>query len=185
MGAGEAIECHNPQRGTGVPRYLLGGHMKALLTVALGVAGSALGLTPALAAPPEPVDPTPDVGNFCDFETSIVISGKEKVIEKGDGLSYYISPGQHATVTNTATGESVTVNITGSFRIQEQPNGDAEVVLRGRNLLFGPGIEGVVLTIGRGTVIYTPPTEEEPLGTVNLTSGPQGRLINLCDQLAD
>ncbi len=159
--------------------------MKALLTVALGVAGSALCLTPALAAPPEPVDPTPDVGTFCDFETSIVLSGKEKVIEKGDGLFYIIAPGQHATVTNTATGESVTVNIAGTFRLQEQPNGDEEVVLRGRNLLFGPGIEGVVLTIGRGTVIATAPTEEEPLGTVILTSGPQGRLIDLCDQLTE
>jgi hypothetical protein len=159
--------------------------MKALLTVALGVAGSALCVTPAVAAPPEPVDPTPVVGTFCDFETSIVVSGKQKFIEKGDGLVYIIAPGERATVTNTATGESVTVNITGSFRVEEQPNGDAYAVIRGRNLLFGPGIEGIVLTIGRGTAIFTAPTEQEPFGTVNLTSGPQGRLINLCDQLAD
>ena len=171
--------------GQGVSRYALGGYLKALLTVALGVAGSALCLTPAVAAPPEPADPTPIVGTFCDFETSIVLSGKEKAIEKGDGVVILTAPGEHATVTNTATGESVTVNIAGSFRLQEQPNGDTEVVLRGRNLLYGPGIEGIVLTIGRGTVIATAPTEEEPLGTVTLTSGPQGRLINLCDQLAD
>lgn len=158
--------------------------MKSLLTVALGVAGSALCLTPALAAPPQPVDPTPIVGTFCDFETSIVLSGKQKIIEKGDGLSYYISPGQRATVTNTATGESVTVNITGSFRDQVQPNGDVHSVLRGRNLLFGPGIEGIVLTIGKATATFTAPTQQEPHGTASLTSGPQGRLINLCDQLA-
>ena len=157
--------------------------MKALLTVALGVAGSALCLTPAVAAPPEPADPTPIVGTFCDFETSIVVSGKQKAIEKGDGVFILTSPAQHATVTNTATGESVTVNITGSFRLEEEPNGDAHVVIRGRNLLYGPGL-GIVLTIGRGTVIYTPPPEQEPFGTVTLTSGPQGRLIDLCDQLA-
>ena len=158
--------------------------MKALLTVALGVASSALCLTPAVAAPPEPVDPTPIVGTFCDFETSIVVSGKEKAIEKGDGLVYLIAPGERATVTNTATGESVTVNITGSFRLQEEPNGDAQAVIRGRNLLFGTGIEGIVLTIGRATATFTAPTEQEPFGTIDLTSGPQGRLINLCDQLA-
>jgi hypothetical protein len=159
--------------------------MKTLLSVALGVAGSALCMAPALAAPPEPTDPTPIVGNFCDFETSIVVSGKEKVIEKGDGLSYYISPGQRATVTNTETGESVTVNITGSFRDQVQENGDIQSVLRGRNLIFGPGIEGILLTIGRATATFTLPTEQEPDGTATITSGPQGRLVNLCDQLAE
>jgi hypothetical protein len=159
--------------------------MKALLTVALGVAGSALCVTPALAAPPEPVDPTPVVGTFCDFETSIVVSGKQKAIEKGDGVVILTAPAEHATVTNTATGESVTVNITGSFRDQVQENGDIQSVLRGRNLIFGPGIDGILLTIGRATATFTAPTEQEPFGTVSLTSGPQGRLINLCDQLAD
>ena len=159
--------------------------MKTLLTVALGIAGSALGMTPALAAPPVPTDLTAIVGTFCDFETSIVVSGKEKVIEKGDGLSYYISPGQRATVTNTETGESVTVTITGSFRDQVQPNGDIRSVLRGRNLVFGPGVEGILLTIGRATATFTMPTAQEPEGTVTITSGPQGRVVNLCDQLAE
>ena len=159
--------------------------MKTLLTVALGVAGSALCVAPALAAPPEPVDPTPIVGTFCDFETSIVVSGKQKVIEKGDGLFLLIGPGQKATVTNTETGESVTVNIAGSFRDEVQENGDVQSVLRGRNLIFGGGIEGLLLTIGRATATFTMPTEQEPEGTATITSGPQGRLVNLCDQLAE
>ena len=158
--------------------------MKTLLTVALGVAGSALCMAPALAAPPAPVDFTID-GDFCGFETSIVVSGKEKVIDKGDGLIYYIGPGQRATVTNTETGESVTVNIAGSFRDQVQENGDIQSVLRGRNLIFGPGIEGLLLTTGRATATFTLPTQQEPLGTATITSGPQGRLVNLCDQLAE
>jgi hypothetical protein len=159
--------------------------MKTLLAVALGVAGSVLCMTPALAAPPEPTDSTPIIGDFCGFETSIVVTGKEKVIEKGGGLSYYISPGQKATVTNTETGENVTVNITGSFRDQVQENGDIQSVLRGRNLIFGPGIDGILLTIGRATATFTAPTEQEPDGTATITSGPQGRLVNLCDQLAE
>ena len=159
--------------------------MKKLLTVALGVAGSALCMAPALAAPPQPVDSTPIVGDFCGFETSIVVSGKEKVIDKGDGLIYYIGPGQRATVTNTETGESVTVNIAGSFRDQVQENGDIQSVLRGRNLIFGPGVEGLLLTTGRATATFTLPTQQEPLGTATITSGPQGRLVNLCDQLAE
>jgi hypothetical protein len=163
----------------------LGGHMKTLLTVALGVAGSALCMAPALAAPPQPVDSTPIVVDFCGFDTSIVISGKQKEIAKGDGLFYLIAPGQRATVTNTETGESVTVNIAGSFRDQVQENGDIQSVLRGRNLIFGPGVEGLLLTIGRATATFTEPTEQEPFGTATITSGPQGRLVNLCDQLAE
>jgi hypothetical protein len=158
--------------------------MRKLLTAGLGVAGSMLCIAPAGAAPPEPVDPTPIVGDFCGFETSIVLSGKQKVIEKGDGLSYFIAPGQKVTITNTATGEKVTVNITGSFRDQVQENGDIRSVLRGRNLIFGPGVEGLVLTIGRGTATFTLPTPQQPEGTATITSGPQGRSVNLCDQLA-
>lgn len=158
--------------------------MKTVLAAALGVAGLALTVAPASAAPPQPTDPTAIVGNFCDFETSITVTGKEKIIEKGDGLSYFIAPGQKATVTNTETGESVTVNITGSFRDQLQENGDISSVLRGRNLIFGPGIDGILLTIGRATAIFTAPTEQNPDGTATLVTGPQGSLVNLCDQLA-
>ena len=79
----------------------------------------------------------------------------------------------------------MTVNITGSFRDQVQENGDIQSVLRGRNLIFGPGIEGILLTIGRATATFTLPTQQEPDGTATITSGPQGRLVNLCDELAE
>ena len=69
---------HSPAGGRPSPDVRQGGPMRKLLTVGLGVAGSMLCIAPAAAAPSEPVDPTPIVGDFCGFETSIVPSGKQR-----------------------------------------------------------------------------------------------------------
>jgi hypothetical protein len=150
---------------------------RALTAAALAVSTSALGLTPAMAAPPEPADATGVIEGVCDFPVLLEITGKVKVIEHGDRL-LTVGPGQKATVTNTETGESVRYNIAGSFHDAVQPDGSIVSKGTGRNLLFTEAL-GMFLTVGNVQFTVTEdPTAPE--GFAITIDSVQGKIIDVC-----
>lgn len=160
------------------------------------MAACTLGLAcgPAAAAPATPrANGTPPAalpeGAFmlppgtCPFDVSVSLSGKSKLLQL-PGRTIITSPGAEATLTNTASGDSVTLKITGSFH--QTPSGANTVtVTTGRSLLLDtnplipPGeAVGLVLAVGRFT--FT----QDPGG---LFLGPptgQGQLVKVCDLIA-
>ena len=145
-----------------------------VLAVALALAMAVMLPRATSAAPPVPVDrPGEVIDDECDFPVLLEVSGKEKVIETGNGNTIITSPGLRATLTNLdEPTNQVTLNITGTVRVQEQANGDVVYVFRGRNLLYGPDVD-LILTIGRFTGTETAEGEFSPL-TGN------GRIIDVC-----
>jgi hypothetical protein len=144
-----------------------------VLAVALALAMAVMLPRATSAAPPEPIDNREVIEGECDFPVLIEESGKEKVIETGNGNTIITSPGLRATLTNLdEPTNQVTLNITGTVRVQEQANGDVVYVFRGRNLLYGPDVD-LILTIGRFTGTETAEGEFLPL-TGN------GRIIDVC-----
>jgi hypothetical protein len=145
-----------------------------VLAVALALAMAVMLPRATSAAPPVPVDrPGEVIEGECDFPVLLELSGKEKVIETGNGNTIITSPGLRATLTNLdEPTNQVTLNITGTVRVQEQANGDVVYVFRGRNLLYGPDVD-FILTIGRFTGTETAEGEFSPL-TGN------GRIIDVC-----
>jgi hypothetical protein len=90
-----------------------------------------------------------NIPGACDFPMRIEVSGKIKTIEQGNGGIIVTSPGAFATVTNVATGEQATFNITGSFHhtLDTPQPGLVTTEVSGRNFLFDP-VAGTVLAIG-------------------------------------
>ena len=125
--------------------------------------------------PPELIAQFP---GHCDFPMQIDISGKSKTIEQGNGGIIIIAPGQTATVTNVASGEEATFNVTGTFHKSTLENGNVKTVMTGRNLALDP-VAGTVITIGRFTFV------NDPTDTTNVVplSG-KGRMIDICARLA-
>src|SRR5215208_3391488 len=119
-------------------------------TAVLGLAATALSVTPAMAAPPEPIEITAETPG-CEFPVLNVVTGKTKSIEHR-GFTTIISPNQRVTLTNTETGKTVSYVITGVARVTGT---ETELTIRftGHNLLFGPGIEGILYTSGTQTVV--------------------------------
>jgi hypothetical protein len=154
---------------------------RALTVAALAVSTSALGLTPAMAAPPDPADGTGVIEGVCDFPVLLEITGKVKVIQHGDRV-LTVGPGQKATVTNTETGESVRYNIAGAFHDAVQPDGSVISKGTGRNLLFTEEL-GMFLTVGnvQFTVTEDPTAPEGFAITINSV---QGRIVDVCGVLA-
>jgi hypothetical protein len=152
---------------------------RSLSTAVLGLAATAASITPAIAAPPEPVDPEPVTIAGCDFPVQLEATGKTKTIEHR-GFITTISPNQRVTLTNTVTGESVSYVVTGV--LHETPTATG-VILRftGHNLLAGPDIEGILYTTGSLTFVAVGPSPEE--ATVTLTES-HGKVLNVCDVLA-
>jgi hypothetical protein len=154
---------------------------RALTAAALAVSTSALGLTPAMAAPPEPADFSGVFEGVCEFPVLVEATGKAKVIEHGDRV-LTVGPGQKATLTNTETGESVHYNIAGAFHDAIQPDGSIISKGTGRNLLFTQEL-GMFLTVGN--VQYTV-TEDltAPEGFAITINSVQGKIIDVCEVLA-
>jgi len=150
-----------------------------LSTAVLGLAGAALSVTPAMAAPPEPVPAEPFEIPGCEFTVLAVVTGKTKTVEHA-GFTTFIAPNQRVTLTNTETGESVSYVITGVFR--ETPTATGVIFhFTGHNLLSGPAVGGVVFTSGSQTFVAVGPSREE--ATVTLTES-HGKVVNVCDVLA-
>jgi hypothetical protein len=120
----------------------------------------------------------------CDFPLHVEVSGKAKTIVLPDGAAVGVtsigtSPGLDVTVTNEATEEQATFNITGAFHNSEDtPNpGQVTTVSTGRSLLSDP-VAGTVIAIGNFSfVLNSDGTVAEPLDG-------EGQLIDVCALLA-
>lgn len=157
------------------------------VSVALAVVGlAAMGMpAQAGAAPPEPIDvtfafPDPVAGfnSICSFPLTIDIEGKTKTITKPDGTVITTAPGQTATVTNLATGETLDLKIPGTGLTLT----NGQFVFRGANLIirstvFGDNVNGLLFATGR--YVFNPAAPE---GTPRLTGN--GRLTDICAALA-
>ena len=157
--------------------------MKHLLAHAVLVAGLTALASPAMAAPPEPVDSTILIGDgdACAFPIELVLNGKGKIIDVGgETRQIATSPGLKLKVTNVTTDESVSYVITGTFHNATLPNGNVVTIATGRNALFDP-VAGFVITTGRFTYTTAPDgvTNVEPLRRLG---GPEP--VNICDELA-
>jgi hypothetical protein len=148
---------------------------RSFSTAVLGLAATALSVTPAMAAPPEPVPTEPFEIPGCEFPVQLNGSGSIKSIPH-NGSSTNIAPNLRATLTNTETGESVSYVTTGV--LHETPT-DAGVIDRytGHNLVWGPGIEGILFTTGTQTFVI------DEAGTITLTES-HGKVVNVCAVLA-
>jgi len=144
-------------------------------TAVLGLAATVLSITPAAAAPPEPVPTEPDFSTDCGFTVQGEHSGKFKPIEHA-GYTAYVSPNQRVTLTNIETGETVSYVITGVVRITPTDNGETWR-FTGHNAWGGPGIERILFMTGTQTFVV----DEE--GTFTLTES-HGKVVNVCDVLA-
>jgi len=144
-------------------------------TAVLGLAATALSVTPAMAVPPEPIEITAETGG-CDFPVLNEVTGKTKAIEHA-GYTTLISPNQRVTLTNTETGKTVSYVITGVARFTETDTG-VTIRFTGHNLLFGPGIEGTLYTSGTQTVVVDAETG------VNTLTESHGKVVNVCEVLA-
>ena len=140
---------------------------------------SADGSTPIAAqARPTAVDETPFTVPFCGFPVLVVLSGKSKTIELGGGRTILTSPGLTATMTNLDNGNQETIGITGAFHQRVLESGDVETVFTGRNALFDPIAPGLVLAIGRFSVV-----QDAGGNAVRPLQG-SGKLVDVCALLA-
>jgi hypothetical protein len=116
------------------------------------------------------------IPGHCEFPMDIVISGQTKTIEQGNGGEIITSPGAFATVTNEATGEQATFNITGSFHntLDTPEPGLVTTEASGRNFLFDP-VAGTVLAIGNFNYV----TDANTGANVQPLDG-KGQLIDVC-----
>ena len=89
------------------------------------------------------------------------------------------SPGLDVTVTNEATGEQATFNITGAFHNSaDTPKpGQVTTVSTGRSLFYDP-VAGTVIAIGNFTIVYNSDF------TVATPLEGEGQLIDVCALLA-
>jgi len=154
--------------------------VKCALTSIAFAAGLVAGVSPALAAPPQPVEatfpwPCPD------FEATLRVTGSSKSIPLPGGGFILASPNQRVTVT-APNGNTATYVITGASHVETLSNGNSLWTSTGRNLLLVPEANGhpsgLFLTLGTVNFIVGPNGEE-----VALFSGP-GRVIDVCAALS-
>ena len=148
-----------------------------LSTAVLGLAATALSITPAMAAPPEPVPTVPGGVTLeeCGFDVQATRSGKVKFLELQQGVKV-LFPKQRVTLTNPDTDVSVTYVIAGQLSATPTDTGET-LSFTGHNLVVGPGI-GILYTTGNQTFVVD--LED---GTTTLTES-HGEVVNVCDVLA-
>jgi ABC-type oligopeptide transport system substrate-binding subunit len=117
----------------------------------------------------------------CSFDLGYKVTGKTKTITRPDGGAIVIAPGQNATLTNQATGETVTYNVTGvTFASAPDQNDIVYYVITGRNAAFDPA--GTFLNIGRFTFAIDTTTGE--LHPIVQTQEGKGQAIDICEVLS-
>ena len=152
------------------------------LPIALAALGLAAVWAPAQAgaqqAPPAPADETIilEAGNFCSFEVEIVVEGKFAILALPNA-TIYTAPSQTATVTNTETGETIELHVSGTAKVLRT----GEVVFVGPSLIrrhpdFGDDVAALVYVAGRW--VFDP---EAPAG-LKLTG--VGQYVDICAALA-
>ena len=150
--------------------------MRTLLMAGLVGAAAAAGLgTTASAAPPEPAD-LQVVTQSCGFPVQVDQRGKTKAITHGDRV-ITIAPTAKVTLVNPANGATVTLNNSGTFHEQVQPNGDLLGTGTGLNTFAGSGV---------GTILYTtgPVSYRVDAVTGVLTVLEARKAVDICQQLA-
>ena len=156
-----------------------------LVTGAVTIAVLALA-PPAVAAPSEKAGPflpggfsgVLDPGPFfCDFPVEVEVVGRTRTLTHSGGRTTDINPGMRATLTNPATGESVSYSISGTVHRSPLPDGTVEVVQVGRNLVGDPVLG---LSILSGRFVFTSTPDGVPLTPAEGT----GRVISICEVLS-
>jgi hypothetical protein len=118
-----------------------------------------------------------DASAICGFPVEVHVSGKAKLIVLSRDRATALSPALEATVTNLATGATITLSITGAFHETTQANGDVVVLGTGRNLLTDP-VAGFVLAVGRFSwTVDAQGNLVQPLSGI-------GQLTNVCALLS-
>ena len=129
-------------------------HTRLAATVAAMIAAAGVA-APASASPPTDASASLDLpaGVACPFPLRLDFTGKSKTINLPGGRMIITSPGLKVTVTNTASGRSVDLNITGAQQVITREDGATETVATGHNLLLDP-VAGFVHTSGRFSFVF-------------------------------
>jgi hypothetical protein len=116
--------------------------------------------------PPGIVDQTYTLSGICSFDLQVTLTGRGGVISLPSGGLIMTGPGLYGTFTNLSDPtKSVTLNITGTFHISFDENGNTIYMATGRNGFSDPSVGGLLL-IGDFTFVYD--------SNGNLISGPTG-----------
>jgi hypothetical protein len=133
------------------------------------------------AGAPTPVDPTqfvdPIATEICGFPVQVALSGKAKtLLLPGDRL-IVTAPGLTATLTNLTSRHTEHLVITGTVQFADLPNGNVEIVQRGRNIV---GMDdSFLLIIGHFSFVVDPATG----ATVEPLHG-NGQVVDICELLS-
>ncbi len=154
--------------------------------LAAAAATLVMGTASAVAAPPVPETGTPEVraaGEFCPFEVELRTRGKTGFIQlSGNGRwdNILTAPGLKLTVTNRATGASVTVGASGVFRDVFQDDGTVVTYATGQNVIYEPAI-GLFARATTGPVVITQ-TADFVITDVDLRRA--SKVVDICAQIA-
>jgi hypothetical protein len=160
---------------------------RVLLVLLTALVGS--GAVPAAAAPPERFKLEPSeftIEAICDFDVEyaeVRVHANSLVFfdAAGDVTKMIVSGNFVSTLTNAATGASLTLNISGQFFITPNLDGSLTLVAHGRNLFFTDAPEPfLVFHVGRAvlTVTFTEDTFGLVLNEVS------GKGFDVCEALA-
>ncbi len=148
------------------------------MAVAVAVAAvTVVGPSAATAAPPEPGGFDVLVEGTCAFPVAVTVTGRSKTIEHGT-VTIATAPGMRATLTNTETRETITINLGGALHERMLADGTTVGWGTGHNLFSGGGLEGLIYTTGRADYTYDPIAD-----TLDLQPT-RGRASDLCESLA-
>ena len=153
------------------------------LTIAIGFAASAAA-EPPLRFRVEPVEFT--LTGVCSFDvhvSDVRVHGNDLVFfdSQGDVSKEIVAGNFVTTYTNTATGESLTLNISGQFFITPNADGSLAYAAHGRNVLFTAEPEPL-LVFHRGRTDLTITFTEESFELVIHELRGQG--VDVCEALA-
>ena len=170
--------------------------MKRILTsIGLGLATAALGAGTAVAGSPTGEYPASEgweytditlaipAGYACDGDVRLFYRGHERRVVTGPNTSTYEAGADvKATFTNVGTGRSLTKRSDGTF-YETFVNGgrDLRVVAKGRNLLFGSGVRGILYTTGINKFIVT--DVMDPVRSKITVYKIKGKAVDLCRKL--
>jgi len=135
--------------------------------------GAAAATPSAVGGPPAGIEDS-YVSTTCRFPMLVELSGKLKELPLPGGRVKVLFPAFNVTLTNLSTGKQKTISSTGSFHITALPDGNTEIVYRGRNTYDDPVAGRFLLLIGQFREVFDPDFNPvEPLDGV-------GRMIDLC-----
>src|SRR5262245_7836504 len=126
-------------------------------------------------SPPGVINQTFTLPGICGFDVQATITGKQGVINLPNGGLIITAPGEYGTFTNLSDPtKSVTLNLTGTFHISFDQNGDTIYMETGRNGVVDPSL-GLLLLVGDFTLVYD--------SNGNLIEGPtgNGQITSICD----